>query len=121
MTPARRARKREQSKSHLNEFDDGLLPPPDDNVGLSASAGADIVRLEIFFFHAPFCDRKTTYAILVLADSSTVSRLGRLSARPREELIPLWLRPVAKVDGGGQLQQGGSERALCGDCVEGRP
>ena len=40
-------RKREQSKSPLNELDDEPLPTHDDSVGFSASAIADIVRHEI--------------------------------------------------------------------------
>ena len=47
MTPERRVRKREQSKSPLNELDDEPLPTHDDSVGFSASAIADIVRHEI--------------------------------------------------------------------------
>ncbi|CAE6920044.1 unnamed protein product [Symbiodinium sp. CCMP2592] len=47
MTPERRVRKREQSKSPLNELDDELQPSLDENVGLSAGAIAEIVRHEI--------------------------------------------------------------------------
>ena len=42
-------------------------------------------------------------------------------ARLREELVQLWPGPVTKVGGGRQLEQGGSESALCGDCEEPRP
>ncbi|OLP93048.1 hypothetical protein AK812_SmicGene25100 [Symbiodinium microadriaticum] len=60
MTPERRVRKREQSKSPLNELDDELLPTPDETVGLSASTIADIVRREIRMGISPMEARLTS-------------------------------------------------------------
>ena len=60
MTPERRVRKREQSKSPLNELDDEPLPTHDDSVGFSASAIADIVRHEIRMGISPLEARLTS-------------------------------------------------------------
>ena len=60
LTSEKRVRKREQSKSLLNELDDELLLPPDENVGLSASAIADIVHREIRMGISPLEARLTS-------------------------------------------------------------
>ncbi|OLP88679.1 hypothetical protein AK812_SmicGene29943 [Symbiodinium microadriaticum] len=60
LTSEKRVRKREQSKSLLNELDGELLLPPDENVGLSASAIADIVHREIRMGFSPLEARLTS-------------------------------------------------------------